>query len=119
MAESIKVFQNLYDNVINFESKEEFMNYYKKHQNEIDSMKTRGINVRYKIPGYRIGRQKNQILLFPTKKEDDENDDKNENQNSLEIHEKINVLNRRLKKIEEMLTFLCENLKNDSFSDNY
>ena len=41
MQEQIKVFQNLYDNVINFESKEEFMTYYKKHQNEIDSMKTR------------------------------------------------------------------------------
>ena len=118
MSESIKVFQNLYDNVINFESKEEFMNFYKKHQNEIDSMKTRGLNVKYKIPGYRIGRQKNQILLFPTKKED-ENEDKNENQNSLEIHEKINVLNRRLKKIEEMLTFLCESFKNDSFSEAY
>ena len=78
-----------------------------------------GLNIKYKIPGYRIGRQKNQILLFPTKKCDDENDDKNENQNSLEIHEKINVLNRRLKKIEEMLTFLCESFKNDSFSEAY
>lgn len=112
MSESIKVFQNLYDNVIEFQSKEEFMNYYKKHQNEIDSMKTRGLNIRYKIPGFKIGRKQNQILLFPTDKKDEENmENENENEKMHEIDEKINILNRRLKKMEETLVEILTYLK--------
>ena len=68
-----------------------------------------GLNIKYKIPGYRIGRQKNQILLFQTKKEDDE---KEENQNDIEIHEKLNLMNKRLKKIEDMIGYLCDIFSN-------
>ena len=106
MSESIKVFQNLYDEVIEFESKEQFMNYYERNKSKIDAMKTRGINVKFKIPGYRIGRKQNQILLFPTEKKED--DEKEENQNLDEINEKLNLMNKRLKKIEDVLCYLCD-----------
>ena len=109
MSESIKVFQNLYDNVIEFQSKEEFMNYYKKHQNEIDGMKTRGLNVKYKIPGFKIGRKQNQILLFPTDKKEETETEEIEKMH--EIDEKINILNRRLKKMEETLVEILNYLK--------
>ena len=49
MSDSIKIFQNLSDDVIEFESKEQFMNYYERNKKEIDEMKTRGINVKFKI----------------------------------------------------------------------
>ena len=47
--ESIKTFENLSDNVIEFETKQEFMRYYDQNKDMIDRMHTRGINSKFKI----------------------------------------------------------------------
>ena len=107
MSDSIKIFQNLSDDVIEFESKEQFMNYYERNKKEIDEMKTRGINVKFKIPGYKIGRKNNNLILIPTANEgqSDKGVEKDITQLTT-IDSKLDVINRRLIKIEEVLSYL-------------
>ena len=74
--ESIKTFENLSDNVIEFETKQEFMRYYDQNKDMIDRMHTRGINSKFKIKGFKIGRKNKELILFPMKEEfkDDQKD---------------------------------------------
>lgn len=65
MTEELKVFENLYDNITKFENKEEFQRYYNKNKENIDAIPTRGLNIKFKIEGYKLGRQKGQIMLYP------------------------------------------------------
>ena len=116
MNNSIKVFQNIGDNVICFDTKEDFMKHYNKNKETIDGMSTRGLNVKYKIEGFKIGRSKGEIILYPLKesksKSDSETDlnlqqqSQPEIKNKLTIEEKLDYINRRIKKIEEMLTLI-------------
>ena len=54
----VKVFKNLCDDIIEFETIDEFNNYYKINKAEIDKLSTRGINQKYKVKNHRIGREK-------------------------------------------------------------
>ena len=67
MSEEVKVIANISDDVISFETKEEFLRYYNKNKESVDAIKTRGLNLKFKIEGYKIGRQKEKIVLIPTK----------------------------------------------------
>ena len=53
-SEQIITFKNLYEETKEFNNKEEFLNYYETHKKEIDEMKTRGLNVKFHINGYKI-----------------------------------------------------------------
>lgn len=64
-TETVEVFENIGDNIIEFETKEEFDRYYKKNKEFIDNMKTRGLNRKFIIKGFKIGRKKGNILLYP------------------------------------------------------
>ena len=64
--DSIKVFNNLSDENLHFESKEEFDRYYKKNKEIIDKMSTRALNMKISIDGYKLGRLKKELTLFPT-----------------------------------------------------
>ena len=66
-SDKIEVYENISDNVRKFNNKEEFMSYYENHKSEIDSMKTRGLNMKYTIPGFKIGKRANKITLYPIK----------------------------------------------------
>ena len=72
MSEDIGVYENLSDNAITFDTKEEFMIYYQDHKDEIDSKPTRGLNMKYVIDGYKIGRKNGRIMLYPTRDDDDD-----------------------------------------------
>lgn len=67
MSEDLTIYENLSDNAITFDSKEEFVRYYKQHKEEIDTKPTRGLNLKYQIRGYRIGRKNGSIVLYPTR----------------------------------------------------
>ena len=60
----IKTFKNLYETTITFNNPEEFKSYYEIHKSEIDSLPTRGLNIKYHIPGYRVGRNKGEMIFF-------------------------------------------------------
>lgn len=119
-TETVEVFENIGDNIIEFETKEEFDRYYKKNKEFIDNMKTRGLNRKFIIKGFKIGRKKGNILLYPIdkkinacKQEINTNDDKiianseNESINLNELEEiqtdiyiRLNNLHQRLLRIE-------------------
>ena len=105
MSETVPIFQNLSDNVITFETKEEFDRYYNKNKELIDSMKTRGINKKYAITGYKIGRQKGNIILYPINTSN-QISQINSDDSMLEL--KIDNISERLKKIEFQLNSLLK-----------
>lgn len=107
-TEDVNIFENIGDNPINFETKEEFIRYYNKNKSMIDSMKTRGLNRKYKIEGYKIGRKNNIITLYPNNIIN-ENYNK-ENDENFDLNLKVDMLNERLKKIELLLKEIKENL---------
>lgn len=69
MADSttIKVHSNLCDNMIFFDTVEDFEKYYNKHKDEVDAMATRGLNQKFKIKDFKIGRRKGVIMVYPIK----------------------------------------------------
>lgn len=69
MTKNIKVFDRLSDNAIDFETKEEFTKYYNTHREEIDEQPTRGLNLKYHIKGYKIGRKGGNVVLYPVRTE--------------------------------------------------
>ena len=104
-SDSIKVFSNLSDNVESFETKEDFMRYYERNKELIDKMPTRGLNTKYKIDGYKIGRSKNQLMLYPTTKQSTvESDD----QKYIELINHIQLLEKQNKQILSILKQLCD-----------
>ena len=51
--------------IMNFESKDEFMKYYNEHKEEIDKLKTNDLNKKYKIKDNKISKTKNVISVKP------------------------------------------------------
>ena len=72
MSDEVKITKNISDEVINFENKEEFFKYYEEHKEDVDKMKTRGLNIKFKIPGFKIGRKKDELVLIQLKKTKEE-----------------------------------------------
>ncbi|KAL7720425.1 hypothetical protein QTN25_002460 [Entamoeba marina] len=90
------------NNILTFNSVAEFQKYYDKHKTEIDAMKTRGINAKYKIDGYKLSRKNNvlQFYLLNTVNNTAENDD----------------IQKSLDEIKHMLNHIMKNMvfKSDS-----
>ena len=107
MEDSIKVFENIGDNVLSFETNEDFMRYYNKNQNMVDNMSTRGLNRKFKIDGFKIGRLQGKIILYPLKETETKTDEL-DSKTKLTINEKLDFMNRRLKKIEDMINIVVE-----------
>lgn len=89
-TDKIEVYENISDNVKTFNNKEEFMNYYETHKSEIDSMKTRGLNMKYTIPGFKIGKRANKITLYPIKDKKEDQDEFQKLHN--EISQKLDII---------------------------
>ena len=104
ISNEIRVFENISDNPISFETKEDFNRYYERNKETVDAFSTRGLNKKYIITGYRIGRKKGEIILYPVpipRSQSPTNDHSFEDLTMLE--EKIDSMNERLKKIEQLL----------------
>ena len=112
-TEQTKVFKYLYQNVTNFESKEEFDRFYLRNKEEIDKTSTNALNIKYKINGYRFGRKKGELLLFPVKK----NEEKTLENNQINEEQLQKITDMQLKfdeiasKLDENNTFSDEQLK--------
>ena len=119
MSDSIKVFNNLSDENLHFESKEEFDRYYKKNKEIIDKMSTRALNMKISIDGFKLGRLKKELTLFPitgalgkrlgaisnTETNTDEND---QEQTESLIELKLDNISERLKKLEQLLNLILK-----------
>ena len=117
-TENITVFENLSDNIISFESKEQFMRYYDKNKDTIDKMATRGLNTKFKIDGYKIGRKNKQLILFPIKQTidpcehhtDSIVEDNSEEFNQLNM--KVDILTDKINKFDHVLKQIITLLSN-------
>ena len=109
MSDDISVYENLSDTSISFDSKDEFLEYYQNHKSEIDRMKTRGLNLKYNINGFKLGRKGGKIVLYPTRSpqarneayERDEEDDyssSSEEEEPVKPNKKQQVKNQPVKK---------------------
>lgn len=108
ISNEIRVFENISDNPISFETKEDFNRYYERNKETVDAYSTRGLNKKFIITGYRIGRKKGEIILYPVQLPRDPSPT---HQQSIDddrcmINEKIDSMNERLKKIETLLQML-------------
>ena len=62
---SVKVVQNICDDVKEFDNKEDFIKYYELNQNNLKDVSTCMLNKKFKINGYHIGRKQGKIILIP------------------------------------------------------
>ena len=115
-SSNVKLHQNYSDNPTEFESIDDFNNYYKINKADIDKLSTHAINLKYKVKNHRFGRKKGELILFPSKH--DAIQQQNTSSNGLTIDEKLNRLNDRMKKIETLLSSLLEALFNDENEPN-
>jgi hypothetical protein len=83
-----------------------FLQHYQSNKEEIDKMKTRGLNTKFKIKGYKIGRIKGNITLISLKnnfyfeeKETNENSHEDMRAHSSSSEESEDIL-FRLKQLE-------------------
>lgn len=118
MTEELKVFENLYDIVQEFENKEEFQRYYNKNKEAIDKMPTRGLNVRFKINGYKLGKQKGELMLYPAKVQTDTK--KEEQSKALEdkvekLSTLVNAINEKLQEDMKMINVKLQDLNDRLF----
>lgn len=65
-----RVIENKRDNVIEHGSKADFITYLSENYEAMKDEPTRGLNIRHKIPGYKIGRKKGKIVLTKKVRED-------------------------------------------------
>ena len=64
-SSEVKVFSNISDDPVSFETVQDFNRYYERNKEFVDSFSTRGLNKKFIITGYRIGRKKGEIILYP------------------------------------------------------
>ena len=125
MSDSIRVFNNLSDENLHFESKEEFDRYYKKNKETIDKMSTRALNMKISIDGYKLGRLKKELTLFPVngalgkrlgsisdaklnEKHNDSSENTQEQTDNSMIEIKLDNISERLKKLEQMFSYILK-----------
>ena len=110
-----------------FESKDEFMNYYNEHKEEIDKLNTKQLNSVYKIKDCKISRNKKKITVkqnIPKIEksnveinEDKENKTKKSKSKEIKPQDLEKMINHIITEYEKQLSNLKE-LKNKLVSDD-
>ena len=108
-SNEVKVFANISDDPVSFETVQDFNRYYERNKEFVDSFSTRGLNKKFIITGYRIGRKKGEIILYPVQTQRETVPEENNFEERNMIEEKIDSMNERLKKIEQLLSILLNN----------
>ena len=123
---NLKVIEPIKIDVKTFQDKQEFELFYNSHKNEFENCTTTKLNRMYKIPGYRITRQKEELCLKKdyTKNNKQESDDDNTQkfdelkdeltkmieEVKLYFNSEIAKINTRYKKIEKIINQQTETL---------
>ena len=123
---NLKVIEPIQIDVKTFQDKNEFEMFYNSHKNEFENCTTTKLNRMYKIPGYRITRQKEVLCLKKdyTKNNKQESDDDNTQkfdelkdeltkmieEIKLYFNSEIAKINTRYKKIEKIINQQTETL---------
>lgn len=110
MTDEVKIFSNISDDVIEFDDKDDFQRYYAKNKDYVDKFTTRGLNVKYKIPNYKIGRSHGVITLYPLKdsQQQSTSTQNDTDETGLTVHQKLNKLNGMIKNVLDQIEELNE-----------
>ena len=107
-----------------FENKKKFNEYYEENKEEIDNLKTKELNEKYKIEGFKIIRNKGKIAfrkIKETKTKTESSNDEEEVKNFVnKVVENINSdeLKKQIKEFDDMFDYLKEiNKKVDDMLD--
>lgn len=68
--------------IVEFETKQDFNDYYKEHQQEIDELKTKELNNKFKVVGHKIIRNKGKIAFRKIKPQDEQIKNSSDTDNS-------------------------------------
>ena len=101
---NLKVIEPIKIDVKTFQDKQEFELFYNSHKNEFENCTTTKLNRMYKIPGYRITRQKEELCLKKdyTKNNKQESDD-DHSQRFDELKDEINKIDELKDEINKMI----------------
>ena len=105
---SVKVVQNICDDVKEFDNKEDFIKYYELNQNTLKPLSTCMLNKKFKINGYHIGRKQGQLQLIPLNlyRPSAYKVNQEDNQIALKldvINDKIDMLNKNIRTLINQL----------------
>ena len=101
---SIGIVKRASDDVKEFQNKEDFINYYETHKNEIDKQSTCILNKKFKIDGFHLGREKGQLKLIPLNLYRPSEYQVNQENNLINI--KIDALNAKIDNLSKLITQL-------------
>ena len=101
---SIEIVKRCSNDVKEFNSKEDFINYYDNHRTELDALSTCMLNKKFKIDGYHLGRSNKQLKLIPLNLYRPSEYQVNHDNNIVNM--KIDVLNQKIDNLTKMLNQL-------------
>ena len=119
LIKPVQVIEPYKPQVIQFENIDDFNIYYTKHADDFKDITTYKLNVKYKIPGYKITRKSGELKLIkdyrsrgpPSDEVDYANKDKmTESQN--EDNEELPILRQRIEHAEQQIKTLTAQLTN-------
>lgn len=91
-------------NITTFESKQEFNDYYKEHKEEIDELKTKELNDKFKVEGFKIIRNKGKITFRRIKEaKQKENDNSHQELKIDDVMKQLKEMNDKLNEIFDKL----------------
>ena len=98
---SISIVKRGSDDVREFNSKEDFINYYDNHRTELDQLSTCMLNKKFKIEGYHLSRSNKQLKLIPLNLYRPSEYQVNQENNMISM--KIDVLNQKIDNLTKLL----------------
>lgn len=107
---SVKVVQNICEDVKEFDNKEDFIKYYELNQNDLKDVSTCMLNKKFKINGYHIGRKQGQIQLIPLNLYRPSAYKVNQEDNQIAL--KLDILNEKLELMNKNIKTLISQLIN-------
>ena len=105
---SVKVVQNICEDVKEFDNKEDFIKYYELNQNDLKDVSTCMLNKKFKINGYHIGRKQGQIQLIPLNLYRPSAYKVNQEDNQIAL--KLDILNEKLELMNKNIKTLITQL---------
>ena len=105
----MSIYRKQSDDLKTFESAEDFLKYYENNKKDIDAIKTRSLNLKFRINGHTIGRKQGEIILYPKKQVVEQSQENNDQKNDVDekyeqLKQAILELNERLKIIEDYIS---------------
>ena len=107
LIKPVQVIEPYKPQVIQFENIDDFNIYYTKHADDFKDITTYKLNVKYKIPGYKITRKSGELKLI---KDYGNKDKMTESQN--EDNEELPILRQRIEHAEQQIKTLTAQLTN-------